>query len=227
MLPRLAVFDLAGTTVHDPDGVNGCVRASLAAAGLDVSREAVNAVMGIPKPEALRQLIEPSPRRSELLPRLSDIHADFVQRMLRFYATDPSVYEIPGTSSTFAALKKAGIAVAVDTGFSRDIVQVILDRLGWERNGSIQASVASDEVARGRPHPDMILHLMQKRGIGDARSVAKIGDTPSDLDEGTNAGCGWVIGVTEGSHSRAQLEPFRHTHLIGTVAEVPALFGLV
>ena len=54
MLPKLVVFDLAGTTVNDPDGVNGSVRVSLAAVGLEVSPVAVNAVMGIPKPEALQ-----------------------------------------------------------------------------------------------------------------------------------------------------------------------------
>src|SRR5947209_4224528 len=147
MLPKLVVFDLAGTTVNDPDGVNGSVRVSLAAVGLEVSPVAVNAVMGIPKPEALRRLIDPTPRRAELLPRIGEIHADFVRRMLRFYAEDPSVYEIAGTGRTLAALKRAGILVAVDTGFSRDIVRVLLDRLGWERAGLLDASVASDEVA--------------------------------------------------------------------------------
>jgi phosphoglycolate phosphatase len=48
----------------------------------------------------------------------------------------------------------------------------------------------------------------------------------NSLLEGHNAGCGLVIGVTEGTHTRAQLEPFPHTHLIGTVAELPALLGL-
>jgi phosphonatase-like hydrolase len=226
MRPHLVVFDLAGTTVHDPDGVRGNLRDSLAAVGLEVSPAAVTAVMGIPKPEALRRLIEPTPRWAELLPRLNDIHADFVRRMLRHYREDPSVYEIPGTSATFATLKRAGIAVAVDTGFSRDIVTVLLDRLGWERAGLIDASVTSDEVPRGRPHPDMVRHLMARFGVSDARLVAKVGDTPADLEEGVNAGCGWVIGVTQGSHNRAQLEPFPHTHLVGTVAEVPALLGM-
>ena len=50
--------------------------------------------------------------------------------------------------------------------------------------------------------------------------------TPADLLEGANAGCGMIVGVTEGTHTREQLQLFPHTHLIGSVAELPALLGL-
>jgi phosphoglycolate phosphatase-like HAD superfamily hydrolase len=102
----------------------------------------------------------------------------------------------------------------------------LLARLGWHEGEAIDASVTSDEVPRGRPHPDMILHLMRKLGVADARSVAKIGDTPSDLQEGTAAGCRWVIGITTGAHTRQQLTPIRHTHLIDGLAELPGVLGL-
>jgi phosphonatase-like hydrolase len=186
----------------------------------------VNEVMGLPKPEALRQLIERSELREALLGRLGAIHADFVARMYRFYRTDPSVHEIPSTTEAFQQLKQANIKIALDTGFSRDIVQLLLDRLGWEGRGLVDATVASDEVPRGRPHPDMICRLMEQLGVLDPGRVAKVGDTPADLLEGHNAGCGLIIGVTEGSHTREQLEPYPHTHLIGTIAELPTLLGL-
>jgi phosphonatase-like hydrolase len=223
---ELVVFDMAGTTVHDEDTVNRCFREALEGAGLVVSPEAVNEVMGRPKPEALRLLIERSALRDTLADRVDAIHSDFVARMFRFYQTDPSVREIAGTSETFARLRQAGIKVGINTGFSRDITQVIIDRLGWVHRGLIDASIASDEVPRGRPHPDMIQRLMSQLGVADSRSVAKVGDTPADLLEGHNTGCGMVIGVTQGTHTRAQLEPFPHTHLIGMVAELPVLLGL-
>jgi phosphonatase-like hydrolase len=223
---ELVVFDMAGTTVHDEDSVNRCLRAALAEAGLTVSAAAVNEVMGQPKPEALRLLIERSPLRDALSTRVDTIHADFVARMFRFYQEDASVREIPGTSRTFARLKQAGIQVALNTGFSRDIVEVLLDRLGWVEQGLVDATVASDEVLRGRPHPDMIQRLMSLVGVATPQRVAKVGDTPVDLLEGHHAGCGMVIGVTQGTHTREQLEPFPHTHLIGTVAELPPLLGV-
>jgi phosphonatase-like hydrolase len=222
---ELVVFDLAGTTVNDDDGVNRCVRAALEQAGLVASREAVNRVMGIPKPQALRTLIVEGGASGRLLSQLDAIHADFVTRMIRFYRTDPSVHEIASASDTFRRLRSAGIKVALDTGFSREVVEVLLDRLGW-KDSVVDATVTSDEVPRGRPYPDMILKLMGQLGVKDPRRVAKVGDTPSDLDEGTNAGCGMVVGVTAGSHTADQLRPFQHTHLISTVAELPALLGI-
>jgi phosphonatase-like hydrolase len=221
-LPELVVFDLAGTTVHDPDGVSACLVAVLATAGVSATRADANAVMGIPKPEALRRILLQH-QRTDLLPGIDKLHADFVERMIAFYQGDPRVAEIPGTSATFAALRKAGIKVAVDTGFSRDITDVLLHRLPWVDARLIDDSIASDEVAHGRPYPDMIYELAKRLGIRSTASVAKVGDTPADLQEGTNAGCGWVIGVTEGTHTRAELVAHPHTHLVATVADLPGL----
>src|ERR1043166_9740439 len=114
MAIELVVFDMAGTTIQDDDSVNRCLRAALAGAGLEVSTEAVNEVMGQPKPEALRLLIERSALRDRLIDRVGEIHADFVKRMFRFYREDPSVREVPGASATFARLKQAGIKVALN-----------------------------------------------------------------------------------------------------------------
>src|SRR5436189_161649 len=77
-----------------------------------------------------------------------------------------------------------------------------LARLGWMRDGLVDVTVSSDEVAQGRPAPDLIYRAMQRTGITEASRVAKVGDTPSDLQEGQAAGCGWIIGVTAGSHTQ-------------------------
>lgn len=220
---QLVVFDIAGTTVRDDDAVNRCLAAALAAVGVEVTRDAVNTVMGLPKPDALRQLIAPTAAAAALLPQVEAIHADFVARMIAFYRADPTVGEVPGAAAAFVRLRDAGIKVALDTGFSRVITQAVLERLGWRDGTVIDASVSSDEVARGRPHPDMIRQLMRRLGVGDAARVAKVGDTPADLLEGHNAGCGLVIGVTSGTHTRAELEGFPHTHLIESVRELPSL----
>jgi phosphonatase-like hydrolase len=225
MTIELVVFDMAGTTIHDDDGVNRAVRSALEAVGVQVTRDAVNEVMGIPKPAAIKHLLETS-GRMDLLPQLDSIHTDFVRRMIDFYQTDASVKEIPGAVETFRRLRAAGIKTALDTGFSRNIVDAILKRLGWQDSTLLDTTITSDEVPRGRPHPDMIHKAMRELGITDAKRVAKVGDTPSDLEEGMSAGCGMVIGVTRGSHTEGQLKPHPHTHLIGTVAELPALLGV-
>ena len=95
MAIELVVFDIAGTTVDDGDAVNRCFRATLAAAGLDVSHAAANEVMGLPKPLAIRTLIERSAGQEALLARVDAIHSEFVLRMIRFYAEDPAVVDGP------------------------------------------------------------------------------------------------------------------------------------
>jgi phosphonatase-like hydrolase len=223
---ELVVFDMAGTTVNDDDSVNRCVRSALGAAGLYVTPSEVNAVMGLPKPEAIALLVEGSPLRESLRDRVESIHRDFVTRSIQFYERDPSVHEVTGASRVFERLKRAGVRVALDTGFSRSIAHVILDRLSWAQTDLIDATICSDEVPRGRPHPDMIFRLMDQLGVTDARAVVKVGDTPVDLEQGFRAGCGLVIGVVGGTHTRKQLEPHPHSYLIDTIARLPGLLAL-
>jgi phosphonatase-like hydrolase len=223
---ELVVFDLAGTTVHDGDAVQSSFRAALAARGIDADAAEVNALMGLPKPEAIRILLERFGRPSGVpasAEGIDAIHEDFTRRMRHYYATDPAVHEIPGAGAAFAALRRAGIKVGLNTGFFRPIADVLLARLGWRSPAVIDADVTSDEVPRGRPHPDMIRHLMTRLGVREARRVAKVGDTGADLEEGANAGCAVVVGVTTGSWSRDQLQVCPHTHILGSVAEVPGL----
>jgi phosphonatase-like hydrolase len=219
---ELVVFDMAGTTVEDGDAVNASFRAALSGAGIEVDPVSVNAVMGLPKPEAIRLLLAGTGRQfSEA--SAGAIHDDFVRRMRDHYAFDPAVREARGAAATFAALRRAGIKVALNTGFSRTISATVLSRLGWHAPAVIDADVASDEVPRGRPHPDMIFHLMARLGVKDPRRVAKVGDTKADLEEGTNAGCGIVMGVTSGAFTREQLQAHSHTHILDSVADVPGL----
>jgi phosphonatase-like hydrolase len=220
---ELVVFDIAGTAVRDDDAVAACLAAALAAAGVPASLPAINAVMGLPKPQALRQLIAADPAASEVLPRLDAIHADFVARMVQHYRSAPGIEAVDGAETVFAGLQRSGIRVALDTGFSRVITAALLERLGWRDGGGIDVSVCSDEVPRGRPHPDMIHAAMRRCGVADAARVAKVGDTPADLAEGTAAGCHLVVGVTSGTHTRAQLAPHPHTHLVDSIRDVPAL----
>jgi phosphonatase-like hydrolase len=224
---ELVVFDMAGTTVHDDDNVGVALRDALRAGGVEVSPEEVNAAMGWPKPVAIKHLLERA--RGVAEPEEIDrLHRSFVSRMVRHYSNDPFVREIPGTSRVFRWLKERGIKVAVDTGFSRPIADAILARTGWAVRGLIDTSVTSDEVARGRPHPDLIYAAMSRTKVHHPSSVVKVGDTPSDLQQGRSAGCGLVIGVTRGTHTKEQLEVHPHDLLLPTVASLPgALLGHV
>lgn len=222
---QLIVFDMAGTTVRDDDAVNLCLRDSLAAHCCVTTRDEVNEVMGIAKPVAIRTLLE---RRAGAGQAVSAsavelIHEDFLRRMIRHYQTSDAVEPMPCAVEVFRQLKAAGVKLALDTGFSRPIVNAILVRLGWHQGGLLDATVASDEVPRGRPYPDMVFKAMELTDVASVAAVAKVGDTPSDLQEGRAAGCGLVIGVTNGTHTAVQLAGHPHTHLIAGLHELSSL----
>lgn len=216
---ELVVLDMAGTTVHDPDAVGIAFRGALAAVGLTPVPADVTAAMGLPKPVAVRMLLEKA-GRTPSDDEVKAVHADFVARMKDYYSTSPDVREIDGASAMITRLRGAGIKVAFDTGFSRDITDIILTRLNWHPLKGCDAVLCSDEVPRGRPHPDLIIELMRQVGVNDPKKVAKVGDTGADLGEGTNAGCALVIGVTTGTHTAEELRAYPHTHIANSLAEV-------
>jgi phosphonatase-like hydrolase len=221
----LVVFDMAGTTVFDGDAVNATFRDTLAAWHLVLPPAVIDSVMGLPKPQAVRILLTHAGRPTTDA-EVDALHAAFTERMIGYYRTAPDVREVPGAAAVFADLRAKGVKVALDTGFFRPIAGVLLDRLGWTAPAVVDATVTSDEVPNGRPHPDMIVHLMRQLGVTDPGRVAKVGDTQADMEQGTNAGCRFVVGVTTGSSTREQLERWPHTHVVTSVADVPALlFG--
>jgi len=222
---QLVVFDLAGTTLHDQQDVHRVLQSALAHAGMSVTLEQANRVMGIPKPVAIRELLDEinGVARDVDDRRVEEIHHRFVKQMVEFYTYDPSVRECAGVSATFQKLNERGIKVMVDTGFSRDITNAVLKRMQWVENGLVAGSVCSDEVPRGRPYPDMIWRAMELAGVSEVKHVAKVGDTQSDMEEGTAAGCAYVIGITTGAFARDQLLKTPHTHLISHIEEVLAI----
>lgn len=224
--PALVVFDLAGTTIEDNGDIHRMLKAVFREYHLDISLEEVNAVMGIPKPVAIRKLLllHRYPNVTEEI--VSDIHDRFVRSMIHFYRFDSSVKEKEGVSRTFSSLKTQGVLVAVDTGFNRMIARPLLERMGWAREGLLDFSVTSDEVPHGRPQPDLIHKAMKLGGISSPARVAKVGDTVSDVQEGKAAGCGWTIAISTGACNKVELLRESPTHLIEQIPEVLQIFGI-
>ncbi len=85
----------------------------------------------------------------------------------------------------------------------------------------IDHSIAGDEVEFGRPAPNMIFKTMERLHVDDANMVVNIGDTPSDLESGRNAGCALSLGVTNGTHSHEQLAALPNDGLLRHLGELP------
>lgn len=228
MQVELVVFDLAGTTVKDNREVHKTLQYAMKKHGIEISLEDANTVMGIPKPIAIKKLLQSRYTGERIISDqwVESIHQYFVKNMIDFYLHDESVKENEGVSDTFNRLRSQGIHIYLDTGFDRDIAAPLVARLGWKEMGLINGLITSDGDMRGRPHPDMILRAMKLAGVTFASNVAKVGDTPSDMMQGQSAGCGWVIGITTGAFSERQLFTEYHTHLIKQIPEVLPILGL-
>ena len=225
--PRFAlvVFDVAGTTVLDGDLVIEAMAAAMSACHVKVDRAAVKSLMGIPKPMAIAQLLLlNAAAREEDECDVERIHDDFLKRLRSDYRGHPAVREAEGARDLFVALHEHGMKVALDTGFDRETLDLLLGRLGWSVPATIDCVVSSDKFAPGRPSAGLIRRAMQLTDVADARAVVKVGDTPSDIQSGRAAGCGLVVGVSYGTHTREELLRHQPDALID---DLPELLPLV
>ena len=218
---KLAVFDIAGTTVVDRGNINIAFREAFLTAGIHVSSEEVDTVMGYRKIEAIRMVIQKhAPDLNEDSRIISDIHDVFEDSMVSFYENDDLLIPMPQAEYIFQELQRRNIKVALNTGFTRRITDTILEKLGWIDSLLIDATICSDEVLEGRPYPYMIQHLMQELLIDSVEDVIKIGDTEVDIKEGRNAGCGIVIAVTTGAYSHEKLKLYHPDFIIDSLNEL-------
>ena len=219
---RLAIFDMAGTTVADDNNVARAFQEAFRKNGIAIELEAANPLMGYHKPLAIQMLLEQS--GIEFDEDLIDkIHDDFENGMIDFYEYDSGVKPISGAEDVFEKLKERGIRIALNTGFSRSIAETIIHRFQWKEKGLVDDVIGSNEVEKGRPFPYMIGKLMERAGINDPAEVAKIGDTTVDIEEGLNAGCTYVVAVTTGACDRGELEKMNPTHIVNDLSEIPAI----
>lgn len=223
----LVIFDLAGTTVADNDDVTRCIRDTLRElAGLDLPLVEANLALGAAKDQSMAELLTRHGRpHSASDPFVQNLLHDFEQRMIRFYLEDPVVRELSDASAVFRTLRGSGVKIGVDTGFSRRVTGAILQRMGWERAGLLDAWTSCDQVAVGRPAPYMIYQLMERLGVTDVARVVKVGDTPRDLRMGANARVGLNVGVLNGSHKRHELEACPHDLLLPDISHLPAVMS--
>jgi phosphonatase-like hydrolase len=222
---QLVVFDMAGTTVRDPGLVAMALVQALGEHGFLIDAEAARPLMGYEKPEAIRRLLQGCGASDAAgdAAMVERIRADFTARMLHCYRESDAIEPMADAEAVFAELRGRGMRVALNTAFSRDIADAIVERFGWLRNDVIDDMIATDEVPAGRPEPHMIHALMARGGIADANAVVKVGDTEVDIREGREVGAGLVVGVTTGAFTREALAAYAPDHIIDRLQDLPRL----
>ncbi len=217
---QLLLFDMAGTTVDEGKIVYKTVHRAVERAGYPAPFETVKFIAaGKKKLQAIRDLLAEVTGGEATEEIAQAVYTDFLILLETAYAENPAK-PMPGAAFVFQKLQERGIKVALNTGYPRPIAEQLLRQLGWLDHPMIDLVVTSDEVERGRPHPDMIFKAMQQLGISDAKSVGKIGDTIADVEEGLNAGCGMSAGITTGAQTAEELWSAKATHVFDSLEEV-------
>ena len=218
---ELVVFDMAGTTISDNGEIAAAFQTALKYFGYDVPKEAINTVMGYKKTKAIKMMLNlygPSASNTEDL--IEEIHTVFLNEMIAHYSGLNEIEILPYAEEIFLFLKSKGIKVALDTGFTKQIAEVIIEKLGWLKNHTIDCMVCSDDVPKGRPYPFMIEKIMQQVCVTDSQKVIKVGDTEVDVNEGFNANCLYSIGITTGAFTRQELSIYNPSFIIDHLSEL-------
>ncbi len=222
--------------------------------GVEISMQEARGPMGLRKDLHIKMLTEnPAIRerwkevhgRYPTQQDVDEMFADFVPAQV---ACLPQYSDLlPGVAEVTQRLQREyGIKIGVSTGFTRVMVDVLLDA-ARKQGFNPDATVAGDEVVHGaRPKPFMVYRNLDLMDIHPIQAVVKVDDTVSGVGEALEAGC-WGVGVARYSnymdidsieqaermseeeiarrleHSRELLRKSGAHYVIDSIVELPAV----
>lgn len=222
MTIQMVAFDMAGTTVQDGGAVMSAFARAMDEIGIaEGTEERADATqytldtMGQSKIEVFRHITGSEARAHEANAAFEAAYLD----VIRGGAARP----IDKAEETIRFLRESGVRVALTTGFSPETRDALLASLGWQEVADVALTPA--DVGRGRPYPDMIVTAALRLGVTDLREIAAVGDTASDVLAGLRSGARISVGVLTGTHGQAEFAEAGATHVLDSVADLPALLG--
>ncbi len=219
---QLVILDVGGTIIEDRGDVVATLQSTLAKRGIVVTAAEIGPWRGASKRAVIQHFVDLRSKKNdtERQALVGEVYQDFNAQLNEAYLAVPP---ITGAEEAIRKLRENDYLIAATTGFDREIVVPIFRRLGWEKY--FAAIVASNDVSRGRPSPYMLFHAMETAGVDSVGAVMAVGDTPLDLQAANNAGLRGMVGVLSGAGTEEQLRREPHTHLLASVASLPALLG--
>jgi phosphoglycolate phosphatase len=204
----LIVFDWDGTLFDSTALITRSIQAACADLGITVpSDRDASYVIGMGLIEALQHAAPGLPREryGELGTRYRH---HYVHRQHELSLFD-------GVLPLLGGLKHREQLLGVATGKSRLGLDEALRSAALQ--GLFDATRTADETA-SKPHPRMLLELMDELGVSPARTLM-IGDTTHDLLLARNAGVA-SVGVSYGAHEPSAFQALGPRHVAHSVAEL-------
>ncbi|HKF50942.1 MAG TPA: phosphonoacetaldehyde hydrolase [Candidatus Acidoferrales bacterium] len=168
--------------------------------GIQLTESEIRRGMGLPKKDHIRGLLlltRVSDAWKELhgrAPSASDVE-EIYQRFIPLQLSCLAEYSslIPGVVDSVRRFRERGLKIGSDTGYTRAMLDLLVEqsaKAGYRPD----CSIAPEDVGVGRPEPFMIYENAVRLQVYPLASIAKVGDTPADIQEGLNAGT-WSIGI--------------------------------
>jgi beta-phosphoglucomutase len=195
------IFDLDGTLVDtEPLKNQAYARVALELSPGGLTAEEVIAVatelIGVPAPETAMEMVRRLGLEEPARARMGELGATapwqaFLQLDTVAYnqvLDEPGVLQraqLPHAVSLLFEVRRKGFKTGLATMSYRREVQRILDTLGW--TGAFDAVVAADDVARGKPDPEVYLGVARRLAVRPDRCVV-IEDSPSGIAGALAAG---------------------------------------
>ncbi len=201
---KLMVCDMAGTTVNEGGIVYKTLYNTIKGFNISIKPEDMKNWYGVNKTEVLQHFINTEKKYHDNPDILSKMLKTFKNNLKKSYFEEDAVKLIhPDLPASFNLLRNNDIKIALNTGYSIDIQESLLDALNMR--DFIDGYISSESVPHGRPEPYMINELITRFKIEDSSQVVKVGDTIADILEGKNAKCGKVVGVLTGAETKEKL----------------------
>ena len=188
-MPDAVIFDLDGVLVDSESIWNDAKRELVEARGGRWRPEAARAMMGMSSPEWTRYL------RDELgvdmpLDAISDAVVDRLGEIYR-----QRLPLLPGVTEAVRALG-ARWPLGLASSSNRPIIDLVLSAAGLV--DAFPVTVSSEEVARGKPAPDVYLEAARRLGVDPARCAA-VEDSSNGLRSAAAAGM-TVVALPNGDY---------------------------
>ncbi len=249
---KAVVFDWAGTVIDFGSfAPMGAFVETFARFGVETTIADARKPMGLPKRAHIAAMLgEPhiaegwrkaqgAPPDEAAIDAVYRIFVPLNEEVVKDYCT-----LIPGTLEAVACARDMGMKIGSTTGYTRSIMERVLP-LAAAQGYAPDNLICADDLPFGRPTPIGMYKCFLDLMVFPASAVIKVDDTEAGIAEGVAAGCvtvgltlsGNEAGLTPEQlsaldagerqalheHVAAKLLAAGADHVIGTVAELPAL----
>jgi len=177
---RGVLWDMDGTLVDSGEYHFEAWRETMAGLGRELSRAEFAATFGQRNDIILRRYIGPQITAEEIA-RIGDAK----EVRYRTLVSARGIAPLPGVREWLTRLRAAGWRQAIASSGPRLNGQTIVAALGLER--VFDAIVSAEDVAHGKPHPEVFLTAAQRLGVTAPRCVV-VEDAPTGIEAGRRAG---------------------------------------